>query len=251
MIGLLLRLCAIVAAAGLLSAASNGSDSITLEEIIRRNTEAMGGREAIERMRTVEISLHVSSPNFEVDGVYRATRPGRMRIDITAGGKHVFTETFDGEKAWQWQEGKEQKEAGPVPTAALRHGLELPGNLFGLHEMESRGHGVELHGREQIEGTNYYVLRVTLADGYQTSLYVDPQTWRITRRRDFRALHPDIDPTPATIEVRKSDWRQTDGVWFPFAREDVDVKTGKVLETTTVKSIKVNPALDPSIITKL
>jgi hypothetical protein len=64
-------------------------------------------------------------------------------------------------------------------------------------------------------------------------------------------LHPDVDPTPTTIESRKSDWRKVDKVWFAFADEDVDLKTGKVLETTQIKDIKVNPPMDPSIFEKL
>ena len=224
--------------------------AVSLEEIIARNTEAMGGRAAIEAMRSVEVTLHVSNPKFEVDGVYRAARPGKMRIDIMADGKRVFTEAFDVEKAWQWQDGKEPKEPGPVPTAALRHGVELPGNLFGLHELRDRGHRIELSGREEIDGVSYHVLRVTLSDGYETKLYVDPQTWRITRRRDVRALHPDVDPATTTIETRKSDWRKIDGVWFAFAGEDVDLKTGKLLEKTTLKEIKVNPPIEATFFHK-
>ena len=67
----------------------------------------------------------------------------------------------------------------------------------------------------------------------------------------MRALHPDVDPTTTTIEARKSDWRQVNGVWFAFAGEDVDLKTGKVIETTTVKEIKLNPPIDAAIFTKL
>jgi len=137
-----------------------------------------------------------------------------------------------------------------VPTAALRHGVELPGNLFGLHELQQRGHRLELAGREKIDGIDYYVLRVVFADGYESSLYVDSQTWRITRRREARALHPDIDPTKTTIESRKSDWRQVDGLWFAFASEDLDLTTGKILETATVKEIRVNPTIDPMIFSK-
>jgi hypothetical protein len=224
---------------------------LTVDDIIARNTEAMGGRRSIEAVQAVEVSLHVSNPKFEADGIYRAARPGRMRIDIIASGKHVFTEAFDGEKGWQWQEGKEQKETGASPTATLRHGVELPGNLFGLHELGQRGHRVELTGREKIDGAEYYALRIMLADGYETSLFVDPQTWRITRRRDVRALHPDIDPTPTTIEVQKSDFRQIAGVWFAFLSEDVDLKTGKVIESTRVQEIKVNPPIDPGMFSKL
>ncbi len=238
---------AVLAATALLHAEP---EALTLDQIVARNTEAMGGRDRIESVHAVEVSLHIKDPGFEVDGVYRAARSGRMRIDIMAAGKRVYVERFDGEKAWQWN-GKEEKEEGPTPTAALRHGVELPGNLFGLHEMEKRGHRLELRGREEIDGVEYYVLRATLADGYETSLYLDPTNWRITRRRDVRALHPDVDPTPTTIETRKSDWREVEGVWFAFAGEDVDLKTGKTLETTRVKEIKVNPTIDSAIFTKL
>ncbi len=223
---------------------------LTLDDIIAHNTEAMGGRDRIESVQTAEVSLHIKDSDFEVDGVYQAARPGRMRIDIVADGKRVYMERFDGEKGWQW-DGKEEKEEGAIPTAALRHGVELPGNLFGLHEMQTRGHRLELAGREKVDGTDYYVLRVTFADGYESSLFVDPQTWRITRRREVRALHPDVDPSKTTIESRKSDWRQVGGLWFAFAGEDVDLSTGKVLETATVKEIKVNPSIDPAIFTKL
>jgi hypothetical protein len=223
---------------------------LTLADIIARNTEAMGGRDRIESVQTVVVSLHIRDPGFEVDGIYQAMRPGRMRIDIIANGQRVYMERFDGEKGWQWN-GKEEKEEGATPTAALRHGVELPGNLFGLHEMQVRGHRLELAGQEKVDSTDYYVLRVTFADGYESSLYVDSQTWRITRRREVRALHPDVDPTKTTIESRKSDWRQVEGNWFAFADEDVDLNAGKILETATVKEIKVNPRIDPAIFIKL
>ena len=221
----------------------------TLEEIISRNTEAMGGIAKLESVQAIEVSLRIKDPDFEVDGIYHAARPGRMRIDIVADGKPVYMERFDGEKGWQWN-GKEEKEEGATPTAALRHGIELPGNLYGLHEVQKRGNGLELAGREKVDGVEYYVLHMTFADGNKTSLFVDPQSWRITRRREVRALHPDIDPTPTTIETRYSDYRSIDGLWFSFSSQNVDLQKGKVLETVRVKTIKVNPAINPAIFAK-
>ena len=227
-----------------------GQTPVTLDDIIAHNTQAMGGRDRIESVQTLEVTLHIKDSGFEVDAVYHAARPGKMRIDILDKGQRVYMERFDGEKGWQWT-GKEEKEEGLVPTATLRHGVELPGNLFGLHELQKRGHRLELRGREKVDGTDYYVLRLVFADGYESSLYVDPETWRITRRRELRALHPDVDPTRITIESRKSDWRQVDGLWFAFASEDIDLNTGKVLETSTIKETKVNPTIDPAIFRKL
>jgi len=180
-----------------------GLGSLSVDEIIDRNTEAMGGRRAIEEVRSIEVDLHIADPDFELDGKYKAARPGRMRIDILADGKHVYTEAFDGERGWKWRgKGKEIEEESPKAIAALRHGVELPGKLFGLHELHQRGHRIDLANREVIDGTNYYALRVALSDGYTTTLYVDPNSWLITRRRDLRPLHVDIDPTPTTIESR-------------------------------------------------
>jgi hypothetical protein len=224
----------------------------TVDEVIERNTQAMGGRVAIEAVKSIEVDLHIVDPDFEVDGKYRAARPGRMRIDVIASGKHVYTEAFDGGHGWQWKgEGVAIQEESPKATAALRHGVELPGKLIGLHELRQRGRRVDLAGRERDNGTDYYVLRITLNDGYTTRLYVDPKTWLITQRRDVRPLHPDIDPTPTTIESSFSDFRKVNGVLFAFASKDTDLATGKVLETTRVRSIKVNPQFNTAIFSTL
>jgi hypothetical protein len=211
----------------------------------------MGGRAAIEAVKSIQVDLHIVDPGFEVDGTYRAARPGRMRIDASMGGKHVFTEAFDGQHGWERAGKGNQEAASDKATAALRHGVELPGRLFGLHELKERGHRLELIGREKVDGIDHHVLRLTMSDGYTTTLYVDPQSWLITRRRDFRPLHVDIDPTPTTIEQRSSDFRKISGVQFAFASTEIDLKTGKVLESTKVNKIEVNPSINQSIFDKL
>jgi hypothetical protein len=227
------------------------SDSLSLDEIVRRNTYATGGRASIEKVQSIQIDLHIKDPSFEVDGSYYAARPGKMRIDVSAEGKHVFTEAFDGQSGWQWEGWGEQKSATEKGTAALRHGVELPGKLFGLHELKARGHTIKSIGREQIDGVNYYVLQLILNDGYTLSLYVDPNSWLVTRRRDVRPLHVDVDPTPTTIEHLSSDFRDVNGVKFPFATTETDLNTGKLLENTITKSVKLNPALPSTFFDQL
>jgi hypothetical protein len=174
-----------------------------------------------------------------------------MRIDVSADGKQVFTEAFDGRTGWQWEGKGEQKPATEKATAALRHGVELPEKLFGLHELKARGHRMKSLGREQIDRVNYYVLQLILNDGYAVSLYVDPYSWLVTRRRDVRPLHVDVDPMPTTIEQVSSDFRDVNGVKFPFATSETDLNTGKPLESTITKSVKINPTLPPTLFDKL
>lgn len=231
---------ALVVSVFLLLNGASIAQELTLDQLIDRNVQAQGGRAAIEAVQSIKLALRIVDPDFEVDAIYYAARPGRMRIDITAEGKSVYVEAFNGSRAWQWKGKGEPIEESETATGALRHGIELPGKLFGLHEAQGRGNELGLLGRESIDGIDYYVLRLTFSDGANTTLYLDPGTWLITRRRDLRPLHPDRDPTPTTIETKMTDFRKVAKLVFSFASTDTDMKTGKVLEKVTVRDVKLN-----------
>lgn len=231
-------LCAALALAG---CATSNVSNFALPDLIARNTAARGGREAIEAIQSLEAKLRIVEPTYTADGVWRVDRRGRMRIDVFIGGKRVFTEAFDGANGWQMSGDAERaKAASPDGAAALRHSGQLPTNILGLHEMASHGHRLDLAGREEIGGVRYHVVVLTLDDGFPTRYYLDPSSFRITRSRVRKALHPDIDPTPTTIETVWSDFRRVSGVVFPFEARDTDLENGKLLQTTTLLEMNAN-----------
>ena len=94
----------------------------------------------------MQYALTIVEPQFTVDGVYRADRNLRMRIDVYANGKRVFTEAYDGRRAWQMGDDGIPREANAKGAAALRNGVLLPGKLFGLHEAHLTGHKLQHTG---------------------------------------------------------------------------------------------------------
>ena len=56
----------------LITGCSRRSGSLSLDEIVERNTDAMGGRAAIEAVQSIQIDLRIKDPSFEVDGTYYA-----------------------------------------------------------------------------------------------------------------------------------------------------------------------------------
>ncbi len=232
------RLIAACAAACL--AVPAASEPAGLDAIVARNTAARGGAEAIEAVSDFEADIHIVETTFEVDGRYVATRDGRMRVDIFAEGQSVFTEALGRGRAWSWNPRDGAATASDQGRAALRHGIEFPFKLFGLHEMAGRGHRLEAAGRESIGGVEYDVLLLTLDDGFLTRYYVNPKTGLIDRERQHRALHVDVDPTPTWIETEFSDWRPVRGVLFPHRSVEREVESGKVLATVTTRGIRLN-----------
>jgi hypothetical protein len=216
-----------------------------LQDLVARNTEARGGRTAIEAVQGLEAKLRIVEPTYSADGVWRVDRKGRMRIDVFIDGRRVFTEAFDGKDGWQLLADTERAKAASADGArALRHSGQLPTSILGLHEMAAHGHRLDLAGREEVDGTSYSVVVLTLADGYTTRYYIDPSSFLITRSRVHKALHPDADPTPTTIETVWSDFRRVAGVLFPFHARDTDLATGKLLQTTTLLELQANPPVD-------
>jgi hypothetical protein len=230
------------------SHAPDPASDLPLEELIARNTKAMGGAAAIEKVQRIEVGLHIVEPTFTVDGVYLADRQGRMRIDVRDGGKRVYTEAFDGKEGWQQgADGAPVASSGPQGSAALWHGTQFPGQILGLHEMAAHGHRLERAGREEIDGVSYYVLRLTLSDGFETYRYLNPKTWLIDRGRDVRALHPALDAKEKWLENRWTDYRSVDGTVRSYQSSQWDLSAGKQLQTTTINYVKINPEIDPKV----
>lgn len=221
------------------------SAALPLGQLVQRHIDARGGRAAIEAIHSLEIDLRIVEPTYTATALYHVDRTGRMRIDVFIEGRRVFSESFDGRNGWQLPEDA----TSPVPAekgaAALRNSAQMPTNVLGLHEMEAHGHRLESAGREDVGGTLYHVVVLTLAGGQETRYYLDPRTFLITRARTLKALHPDVDPTPTTIETVWSDFRPVAGVSFAYQAADTDLTTGKVLQTTTLLEVRPNrPAED-------
>src|ERR1700730_364127 len=192
----------------LASCASSGGDTATTpDELIRRHTEARGGRIAIEAISTLEDKIRIVEPTYTADGLWRVNRIGRMRIDVFIGDQRAWTEGFDGKIAWQLPGGAVRAQAAEAGAAALRHSALLPTNVLGLHEKSNHGARLEYPATEDVGGAPYYVVVLTLDDGFATRYYLDPSSYLIARSRVGKALHPDVDPTPTIIVTVWSDFR--------------------------------------------
>lgn len=218
---------------------------LSLDEVIARHTEARGGAAALDAVHNTLNIAEVVEPTFTVTGRYIASTDGFMRIDVYHQGSRAITEGVDPEGEWVWAGDKAAPEPASevaIASGALKHGIEF--NLFGLHAMPDRGHAMVLEGREVIADIEYYKIKLTLADGYETWRYINPETWMIDRGRDLRPLHPDVDPTPVVIESEYTDYRPVAGVMSSFHWVQRNVETGETMQTGTIQRLEYNAPQD-------
>ncbi len=231
-----------VLAAGLGLAASPAlaASDLSLEQVIERHTRARGGAAALDQVKSCAVALEITEGGSTVRARYRASLTPRMRIDVFAGDKRVWSEGLDAAGAWTWPGDKPAAGSSSADGAkALMHGIHF--NLLGLHAFPAHGHKLTLAGRETVAGVNYYVIQVDMADGFQTFRYIDPVSWQVGRERDVRAIHPDLDAKKKLLEQVMEDYRPVEGVMVSFRSNQVDVAAGKVLQTTLLTSQRFNP----------
>lgn len=220
--------------------ASLNCNAQDLDTILEQNTAAHGGSENLLRVENIRILLSIEEPGFEVSGTYVANRDGNMRIDIEAGGEPVFREGLYQGKAWQWTPGDGYTEQDEKSAAALSHGIDFPGRFFSMEQVRERGATISLMGEATDRDRKQWQLRLVLPDGFSRDYYVDQETGRTVRQRDYRAFHPAIDATRETIETRFDGELWINGVLYANRSENRNVDTGDWLGTTQVQSVEHN-----------
>lgn len=224
--------------------AAERNDSIeSVEQILQNNLSAVRLAPSSENIENMELVLQISEATFTLMARYRASSEGQMRIDIFSDDTRVYSEGKDEKGVWEWPGEKDGPEnVYHDGVDALEHGIEF--NLFPLAKLTDRGHEIELVDNETIRGKQYFVLKITLSDGFETYRFVNADTWLVDLSRDTRAFHPGVDDTKKNLETRYDNWRQTDGVVYASRSQTIDLETGALIGTTLVLSSRYNIARD-------
>lgn len=163
--------------------------------------------------------------------------PNRCRAEVQSNGMTIL-QGSDGKSAWiEWQS---QTHDATQMMGEFQRGIALFGGGWGLYQQALAG---KIHaqaiGDEQIDGKNLpgVMLQTTFGN---IKLYFDPQTHLLAVARYQSATSKGA----VDSEQRWSDYRVIDGRQFAFST--VVYRDGQKYMESTVKNLKLNPALQDS-----
>ncbi len=215
---------------------------LTVEEIVARHIEALGGQQKIDAVHSLVFRLTYREGDFVMPHGYMAKlRPYYKTLGDPKNLKVDVNEGFDG-SAWEYYSdpGVVLRVVGAA-AAATRHGTEL---IDSLADAGMLGAQIELAGEESFAVKPAFKLHVTLADGFEKDLFVDRQSFLILGDRRTAPIH--AFGTAVESENRFGDYRPVNGVLFPFVIREVEIATGNELNSVTMQSITANEKFDVS-----
>jgi outer membrane lipoprotein-sorting protein len=214
----------------------------TADEIVKKALEARGGADKIRGVQSERITGHLSSAQGVEGGfVLELKRPYKMHTEISVEGQKIIR-VYDGKSAgWTINPFAENKDLQPMSAEDLKSITEESDMDGPLVDYKSKGHQVELIGKEDLDGKAVYRLKVTTKNGDVRSYLIDASSFLTVKWVGLRKIEDKDFPWESVL----SDYRDVQGLKYPFKIEQGSPGTD-FKQTLTTEKIEINPPLDES-----
>ena len=213
----------------------------TADEIISKHIAALGGAENWRKINSViqvgSMSVQGADIEMTMTGVHKVgTRQDISLMGMT--GYQIVTPT----EGWSFMPFQGQATPEAITADDLKDsqdGLDLHGPLLDYAE---KGNTVEFLGKDDVDGTEAFKLKVTLKGGKVQTHYLDTKTYYIIKSVETR----NANGQEMELATSYSNYTKLpEGIWMPMS-VSVPLGPGFVAEMT-ISKIEINKPVDPSV----
>jgi outer membrane lipoprotein-sorting protein len=214
----------------------------TADEIVKKALDARGGADKIRAVQSERITGRLTSAQGVEGGfTLELKRSYKMRTEISVDGQKIIR-VYDGRSAgWTINPFTENKDVQPMSAEDLKSITEESDMDGPLVDYKSKGHQVELVGKEDLDGKAVYRLKLTTKNGDVRSYLIDASTFLTTKWVGLRKIGDRDFPWESVL----SDYREVQGLKYPFKIEQGSPGTD-LKQTLTTEKIEIDPPLDDS-----
>jgi outer membrane lipoprotein-sorting protein len=219
----------------------HAQDDLTLDQIVQKHIEASGGAAKLKAISTVKATGTASLMGGQMEAPITMImkRPNSMRMEMSVQGQS-FVQAFDGATSWTinpFMGSPDPQKASEEDTATARDDSDfIDGPLF---DYKSKGNTLELLGKEDVDGSPAYKIKIAKKSGNLSYEFIDAKTFldiRSTGKRKQMGQEMDIETVPGN-------YKSVSGVMMPFSIEQKNA--GKPMIQITIEKYEVNvPAED-------
>lgn len=179
-------------------------DGITVESVLAKYKEAVGGDEALAKFENVSMKMAADAMGRKLDIDYIMAKGGKSDMKIgMAGGMVLMKSVSDGNTATMSQGGMN----APMNAEQMEE-IKFLNGLFTEFELVESGASLSLSGVEKIGDSNAYGIEVKLSQGSKFTIYFDSETGLKVRMVKI----VDMPQGAQTQTVNYKNWKEVDGV---------------------------------------
>jgi outer membrane lipoprotein-sorting protein len=170
-------------------------------------------------------------------------RPGKMRTEVEVQGNKML-QVINGETGWTvipWSGSTEPQDMTPDEAKVMKDQTDFEGPLY---KWKEKGHTVELIGKEDMEGSLVYKIKVTRANGNIETHYIDSENFiplKISSVIKIQGNDVENDTYPGN-------YKEVNGAMMPFSIENKS--KGQTISNVIIDKYEVDKEVDDNLFLK-
>ena len=152
----------------------------TADEVIAKHMEAIGGKDNWKKINSMKMEANVNAQGMDVPVIIYQVHNKASKQEYTVMNMTGYS-IITNEAGWNFNPFIGQTAPEPMTAdelAAGQEGLDIQGELL---DYTSKGHKVEMMGKEDVDGTECYKLKLTRKSGRESVYLIDPKTYYVNR----------------------------------------------------------------------
>ena len=184
----------------------------------------------------------VTAGSMDIPFSQTCKRPQMVLMESTLQGM-TMKQAFDGTQGWTLNPFMGKKEPDLMSKDAEKTVQRNADFEEQLINYKDKGSKIELVGKEDFQGSQVYNIKLTDKNNDITNFYIDAESYLVVKQNDKIKF----DTKEITAESILSNYKQVDGVMFPFSIESKSPDNPMGNAKIVVDTIETNIKIDDSI----
>jgi outer membrane lipoprotein-sorting protein len=216
---------------------------LKLDDVIKKSIEAQGGLEKIKAIHSMKLTgkMILGGGQMEAPVVSYMKRPHSNRMEITIQGQQIV-DAYDGTTKWMINPMMGSKDPQKAPEDETKAAADDSDIVEGpLIDYKEKGSTVELLGKEYVEGSMAYKIKVTFKSGRTRMIFIDEKSFLTVKEiMKIKQMGQEFE-----AETMPGNYKKVEGVTIPFSSEmKVNQQVGMQLQ---FDKVEVNVPVDDAV----
>ena len=218
------------------------SQELKLDDILTKYFSTIG-IDKMKEWQTVTTIGKASMQGTEYPFRLIMKRPGKIRIEVEIQSMKMI-QAFDGQHGWSvspWTGSTAAQDMTADETKIIKEEADFEGSLYNWKE---KGHKAEFIGKENVDGSEAYNIKVSRANGDIENFYIDAEDYVIIKGISISKNQGN----EMESENVNSDFKEVNGVLLPFTIENKS--KGQTVSHFMVDKYEINTDVNDSLFIK-